>query len=126
MYINCPYAIDFYGVILQENSVPNDIVPLCTGAEIKMCNRLSLEKDNFDSEKYGVNGKLCKDWYDTRKTCEDQIVAAGFDLAAWMDADECVISPINEQVTIIPESSIKDTDVTEHKDQVCCSVKKKA
>ena len=55
-YVNCPYAIDNFGVNVSKT------VPTCDNKEaIKaICNKLRLEQgSNFNSAKVKVNGEAC-------------------------------------------------------------------
>ncbi len=62
-YINCPFARDFYGVAISQDSLsPDATLYECKNAEIKICNRLSNEQDNFKADKYMINGASCSFW----------------------------------------------------------------
>ncbi len=91
-YVNCPYAIEKLGVKINSQQ------PTCDelASAKAICEKLKLEQgDSYDSAKYKINDKTCKDWIAqvAVKTCKAKDLTNAENVAsckAITDTTKCI------------------------------------
>ena len=94
-YVNCPYAIEKLGVKIDSQQPAWDEL---TSAK-SICEKLKLEQgDSYDSAKYNVNDKTCKDWIAqvAVKSCKAQLDANKATCVAILAEPACITNPLCE------------------------------